>query len=140
MTTSASGTLAVELHPASPTRWVATYYPMVATAAGRWAEVTWDLRQHLLPTSSAPLEPARWLEACSSDPDHPRDAGHREWAPRLAAGYAAARAVHDTEVTEGPLSDQEAQLLREDTFVVPAGQLSERVIDDLKDEASSIGG
>ena len=140
MTTSTPGALAVELHPASPTQWAATYYPMVVTPAGRWAEVTWELHQHLMPTTSAPWEPARWLEACSSDPDHPCYAGHQEWATELAAGYAAARAVHDTEVTEEPLSDQEAQLLREDTFVVPAGQLSEWVLDDLEDETSSIGG
>ncbi|GAB2625723.1 hypothetical protein GCM10009696_34630 [Kocuria himachalensis] len=140
MTTSAPGTLAVELHLASPTQWVATYYPMVVTPAGRWAEVTWDLHQHLMPATSALREPARWLEACSSDPGHPCYAGHRSWATQLAAGYATARAVHDTEATEGPFSDQEAQLLREDTFVVPAGQLSEWVLDDLEDETSSIGG
>ena len=140
MTTSAPGALAVELHLASPTQWVATYYPMVVTPAGRWAEVTWDLHQHLMPATSALREPARWLEACSSDPDHPCYAGHRGWATQLAAGYATARAVHDTEATEGPFSDQEAQLLREDTFVVPAGQLSEWVLDDLEDETSSIGG
>ena len=139
MTISAPGALAVELHPASATQWVATYYPMV-TPAGRWAEVTWDLHQHLMPVASAPREPARWLEARSSDPGHPCYAGHQEWATELAAGYAAARAVHDTEVIEEPLSDQEAQLLREDTFVVPAGQLSEWVLDDLEEETSSIGG
>ena len=140
MTTSAPGALAVELYPASPTQWAATYYPMVVTPVGRWAEVTWDLYQHPMPAAPAPREPARWLEACSPDPDHPCYAGHQEWATELAAGYAAARAVHDTEVIEEPLSDQETQLLREDTLVVPAGQLSEWVLDDLKDETSSIGG
>ena len=125
MTTSTPGALAVELHPRSPTH---------------WADVTWTLHQRQLLTAPDPLESARWLEACSPDPDHPCYAGHQEWATELAAGYAAARAVHDTEVIEEPLSDQETQLLREDTLVVPAGQLSEWVLDDLKDETSSIGG
>ncbi|MCC5782338.1 hypothetical protein CRM73_05175 [Kocuria sp. CCUG 69068] len=138
MTISASGALAVELHPASPTRWVATYYPMVVTPAGRWAEVTWELHQQLLPASSAPLDPARWLEVSSSDPGHPCYAGHQEWALELAAGYAAAMAVHDAEATEGPLPAWEAQLLQEGAFVVPAGQLSEWVLDDLADETAEI--
>lgn len=140
MILSASGALAVELHPTSPTRWIATYYPMVATPAGRWAEVTWELHQRLMPSVSDLPEPARWLQACSPDPDHPCYAGHRVWATQLAAGYAIARAVHDTEATEGPLSPREAQLLREGTFVVPAAQLSEWVLDDLQDEASEIRG
>ncbi|MEX5235829.1 hypothetical protein [Kocuria arenosa] len=140
MTTSAPGALAVELHLASPTQWVATYYPMATTPAGRWAEVTWDLHQHLMPTTSAPLEPARWLEARSPDPDHPCYAGHQAWAAQLAAGYVIALAVHDTEASEAPLSAQEAQLLREDTFVVPAGQLSEWVLDDLEGETSDVCG
>ena len=140
MTISASGALAVELHPVSPIRWVATYYPMVATAAGRWAEVTWDLHQHQMPAVTTPLEPARWLEACSPDADHPCYAGHRGWAAQLAAGYAAALAVHDTETAEGPFSAQDAQLLREDTFLVPAGQLSEWVVDDLMGETSDVCG
>ena len=91
MTTSAPRALAVELHRASPAQWVATYYPMVVTAAGRWAEVTWDLHQRLMPTKE-------------------------------------------------PLSAQEAQLLRDGTFVVPAGQLSEWVLDDLEDETLGIQG
>jgi hypothetical protein len=138
MTISASGALAVELHPASPTRWVATYYPMVATPTGRWAEVTWELHQQLLPTSPDPLEPARWLEACSPDPGHPCYAGHRAWALHLAAGYAAAMAVHDAEATEEPFSAREAQLLPEGTFLIPAGQLSEWVLEDLADETAKI--
>ncbi|MEX5296564.1 hypothetical protein QYM41_14900 [Kocuria sp. CPCC 205268] len=140
MNTSASGALAVELHSVSPTRWVATYYPMVVTPAGRWAEVTWDLHQHLMPAMSTPLEPARWLEACSPDPDHPCYVGYQGWATELAAGYAAALAVHDTEAAEEPFSVREAQLLREGTFLVPAGQLSEWVLDDLEDETTHIRG
>ncbi len=140
MHTSASGALAVELHPITPTQWVATYYPMVVTPAGRWAEVTWDLHQHLMPAMSTPLAPARWLEARSPDPKHPCYAGHREWATELAAGYAAALAVHDAEATKESLSAQEAQLLREGTFVVPAAQLSEWVLNDLEGETSDISG
>lgn len=143
MTTSASGALAVELHPTSPTRWVATYYPMMATTAGRWADVTWDLHHHLMPTTSAPSGPAQWLEASSPDPEHPCYAGHQTWATQLAAGYATAQAVHHTvatEVTEGPLSAQKAQQVRDGTVVVPAGQLSEWVLDDLEDETSNIRG
>ena len=140
MTISVSGALAVELHPLTPTQWVATYYTMVATPVGRWAEVTWDLHQHPMPAASVPREPARWLEACSPDPDHPCYAGHREWAAELAAGYAAALAVHDSEAVKEPLSAQEAQLLGEDTFLVPAGQLSEWVLDDLDGEISNVCG
>lgn len=140
MTISAPRALAVELHRASPTHWVATYYPMVVTAAGRWAEVTWDLHQHLMPTTSVPPEPARWLEACSPNPDHPCYAGQQPWATQLAAGYATALASYNTEATKEPLSAQEAQLLRDGTFVIPAGQLSEWVLDDLEDETLDIQG
>ncbi|KLU08454.1 hypothetical protein [Kocuria sp. SM24M-10] len=140
MTTSAFGALAVELHPASPTQWVATYYPMVETPAGRWAEVTWELHQHLMPAMTTPLEPARWLDARSPDPDHPCYAGHQGWAAQLAAGYATALAVRDTKATEAALSAQEVQLLRESAFIVPAGQLSEWALDDLEDETSQIRG
>ena len=140
MTSSATGALAVELRPVSPTQWVATYYPMVETPAGRWAEVTWELHQHLMPDMTTPLEPARWLDARSPDPDRPCYAGHQGWAAPLAAGYATALAVHDTEATEAPLSAQETQLLGVDTFVVPAGQLSEWVLDDLQGETSDVCG
>ncbi|KLU10092.1 hypothetical protein [Kocuria sp. SM24M-10] len=143
MTISATGALAIELRPASPTQWVATYYPMVETPAGRWAEVTWELHQHLMSAITTPLEPARWLDARSPDPAHPCYAGHQAWAAQLAAGYATALAVRDTEATEAteaPLSAQETQLLGVDTFVVPAGQLSEWVLDDLEGETSDACG
>ena len=140
MTISATGALAIELRPASPTQWVATYYPMVETPAGRWAEVTWELHQHLMPAMTTPLEPARWLDARNPDPAHPCYAGHQGWAAQLAAGYATALAVRDTEATEAPLSAQETQLLGVDTFVVPAGQLSEWVLDDLEGETSEVCG
>ncbi len=41
---------------------------------------------------------------------------------------------------EVSVSTQEAQLLRENAFIVPAGQLSEWVPDDLVDETSQIRG
>lgn len=104
MTTSVSGALAVELQPHSSTQWMATYYPMVTTPAGRWANVTWTLHQHLLPATPALVAPARWLEACSPEPDHPGYAGHRAWSAALAAGYTTARTIHDAETTEKPLS------------------------------------
>lgn len=117
MTATASGALAVELHPHSRPQWVASYYPMVATPAGRWADVTWALHHHRMPTTSVPPERTRWLEVRSPDPDHPCYAGHRAWAARLAAGYAAALAVYDTETTEEPLSALDAQQLQAGTVV-----------------------
>lgn len=140
MSTSVSGALAVELHPHSPTHWAATYYPMVETPAGRWAEVTWVLHQHLIPLAATPLEPAQWLEARSPNPRHPCYAGHQPWASQLAAGYAAALAVHDAEDNQEPLTHEEAQQLRDATIVVPAGQLSEWVLDDLQEETTEVHG
>jgi hypothetical protein len=134
MTSSAPRALAVELHPASPTHWAATYYPMVATPAGRWADVTWVLHQHLLPTTSGPLAPARWLESSSPDPGHPCYGRHRGWGQALAAGYTAALAAHDAETIEDPLSGDQVQQLREATTVVPAGQLAEWVLHDLQED------
>jgi hypothetical protein len=90
--------------------------------------------------TSVPREPARWLEACSPNPDHPCYAGHQVWAAQLAAGYTVALAVHDTGATEEPLSPQEAQLLGEGTFVVLTGQLSEWVLDHLEGETSDVRG
>jgi hypothetical protein len=132
--------LALEIHPRSPTHWVATYYPMVHTPAGRWADVTWELHQCLLPVTDVPREPARWLEVRSPDADHPCFAGHRAWSTRLAAGYAAALAVYDAEATEETLTSQEAQQLRDGTVVVPLGQLSEWVLDDLDEQTSEVRG
>lgn len=138
MTSSGSGALALELQPHSPTQWIATYYPMVATPAGRWADVTWVLHQCLLPLTADPLEPTRWLEARSPHPGHPCYAGHRVWATELAAGYTAALAVHDAEAAEQSLSFQQAQQLQARAVVVPAGQLSEWVLNDLMDETAGV--
>ncbi|MHC5557762.1 hypothetical protein [Kocuria sp. U4B] len=140
MNTSASGALAVELHPHSPTRWIATYYPMVVTPAGRWADVTWTLHQRLMPAIPHPPEPARWLDLRSPDPGHPGYAGHRAWSEALAAGYTAALATYHAETAEEPLSPHAAQQLRAGTVVVPAGQLSEWVLDDLEEETSDVHG
>lgn len=138
MTSSASGALAVELHPSAPSYWIATYYPMVATPAGRWADVTWALHQALLPTTDHARDRARWLEVRSSDLDHPCHVGHQGWATELAADYIAALAVYHAAATEEPLTPQETQQMRAGTVVVPAGQLAEWVLDDLEEETSDV--
>lgn len=140
MNASTSRALAVELHPHSPTQWIATYYPMAQTPAGRWAEVTWVLHQCLMPATHDLPEPARWLEVRSPDPDHSCYTHYQAWSTTLATGYVAALAAHDADNVEKPLSTQEAEQLREGTIVVPAGQLSEWVLDDLQDEISPIHG
>jgi hypothetical protein len=138
MTISAPGALAVELHPHSPTHWAATYYPMVHTSAGRWADVTWVLHRSLIPASVERSEPARWLELHSPDPAHPCYAEHRAWSETLAAGYVAAWAAHDAEAVEGSLSARDARLLRENAVVIPAGQLPEWVLDDVRHKISPV--
>ncbi|MHC5560844.1 hypothetical protein [Kocuria sp. U4B] len=140
MTSSVSGALAVELRPHCPTHWVATYFPLVDTPAGRWADVTWPLHQHLIPTTEEAPEATRWLDLRSPDPDHPGYTGHRPWALQLAAGYTTALAVYHAEATEEPPAPQDAQQLRDATVVVPAGQLSEWVLDDLEEETSGLHG
>jgi hypothetical protein len=89
-----------------------------------------------MPSLEESAEPARWVELRSPDPDHPCYTRHTAWATQLAAGYAAARAVYDTEATEDPLSAYDAQLMRESTIVIPAGQLCEWVLDDLQDRTT----
>ncbi|MEX5303736.1 hypothetical protein [Kocuria sabuli] len=143
MIPSAAEALAVELRPHSPTHWVATYYPMVATPVGRWADVTWVLHQHLISLPSDPLEPARWLEVRSPDPDRLCYAAHRGWAPELATGYATALAAYAAGAvasTEEPLWLQQVQQRRAGTIMIPAGQLAEWVLDDLQDETSPFYG
>ncbi|MGX5357129.1 hypothetical protein [Kocuria sp. KH4] len=139
MNDSASGALAVELHPHSPTQWVATYYPMVHTPSGRWADVTWALHQRCMPPAPALVAPARWMEARSPDPDHACYAGHRAWSEALAAGYAAALTVLEAEATEEGSSLEDPDRLRQASVVVPAGQLAEWVLDDLEDETAQMG-
>lgn len=136
MDASALRAIAVELSPHSPTHWVATFYPLVSTPAGRWADVTWVLHQCLLPPAPYPLTSARWLEVCSDDPSHPCYADHRAWDGALAAGYATARVVHTIGTAGGAgveLSPQEARQLRQATVVVPPEQLTEWLLDDLQD-------
>ncbi|GAA1751607.1 hypothetical protein [Kocuria aegyptia] len=141
MTFSASGALAVELHRHSSSHWIATYYPMVLTPVGRWADVTWVLHRCLIPPTTVDRpEPARWLEARSADPGHFCYANHQVWREALADGYVTARAALDIEDIEEPLSVRDGQRLREHTVVVPAGQLSEWMLDDLQDEASDLPG
>ena len=136
MDATAPDALAVELYPHSPTHWVATFYPMVGTPAGRWADVTWVLHQALMPLAQRPVTAARWLEASSPDPAHPCYTDHPGWGGALAAGYATARLVHATEAADTvgtTLSPEEARQLRAATTVVPAGQLAEWLLDDLQD-------
>lgn len=140
MTISAPSTFALEIHPHSSTHWVATYYLMVVTPVGHWADVTWELHRCMIPVADDAWEPVRWLEVRSPEADHPCYAGHRAWATQLAAGYAAALAVYDAEGTEKSLSLREAQHLRSATVVVPVGQLSEWLLDDLEEETSDLRG
>ena len=132
----ASEALAVELRPHSPTQWIATYYPMVSTPAGRWADVTWVLHQHLIPSPADPQAPAQWLETTSPDPEHPCYTAHQQCAPELAAGYTTALATYHaetTETTEEPAWLHQAHQQRAGTTVIAPGQLSEWVLDDLRD-------
>ncbi|GAA1750433.1 hypothetical protein [Kocuria aegyptia] len=140
MTFSASGALAVELRPHPPGHWAATYYPMVHTLAGRWADVTRALHEHLLPATEDVSGSSQWIEMRSPDPEHHRGIHLPAWGQPLAAGYLAALAVYDGEDAEEPLPIEHAQQLREATVVVPTGQLSEWVLDGLQDETSHIPG
>lgn len=135
-----SRALAVELHAHSPTQWVATYYPMIETPAGRWAEVTWVLHQCPMPATVDLPEPARWLEVRSPDPAHSCYTHYPAWSKALAGGYLAALAAHDADSPERSLSTQDALQLRETTIVVPAGQLSEWVLNDLEEETAPVHG
>ncbi|MEX5258112.1 hypothetical protein [Kocuria arenosa] len=140
MNISTTGALAIEFHPHSPTQWIATYYPMVDTPAGRWADVTWVLHQRLIAVTADSRQPARWLDARSADPRDSCYTSHQTWREPLAAGYAAGMAVYEAEAIESPLSPQAAQHIRDSAVVVPAGQLAEWVLDDLQDETSSVRG
>lgn len=130
----------VELQPHSSTQWIATYYPLVETTAGRWAEVTWMLHQRLMPIAPDSRQPARWLDARSPDPGHPCYANHQGGDGPLAAGYAAALAVYDAEAIEELSTLQDPRQLRDATVLIPAGQLSEWVLDDVEDETTEVRG
>lgn len=106
----------------------------------RRSDLTWTLHRCLMPTSEESLEPARWLEARSSDPEHPCCAGYRAWTTQPAAGFSAALATYNAEANEDPLSLQATQKRRDATVVIPAGQLSEWVLNDLKEEPSEVQG
>lgn len=140
MTISASGAMAVELHPYSPAHWVATYYPMIQTPAGRWADVTWVLHRSLIPATLDQSEPARWLEVRSSDPAHPCYTDHPALATPLAIGYTAALATYEAEAAKEPLSIHDVEQPKSATVVVPPEQLSEWVLDDFEDDPSPARG
>ena len=113
---------------------------MVDTPAGRWADVTWVLHQRLIVVTADSRQPARWLDARSADSGHCCYTSHQAWSEPLAAGYAAALAVYEAEAIESSLSPQAAQHIRDSAVVVPAGQLSEWVLDDLQDETLGLRG
>lgn len=136
MDTITCGALAVELHPHSPTHWVATFYPLVDTAAGCWADVTTALHQCVMPLAHHPLSSARWLELGSPDPRHASYDDYPTWGAALATGYTTAclaRSMQITRAAGGALTPEEARGLRAATVVVPAGQLSEWLLEDLQD-------
>lgn len=127
MNTALSGMLAIELRPHSPGEWLATYYPVADTAAGRVADINLVLHEHPLPTAR-PLEgAATWLEADSPDPDAPCYASHEAWAPQLAAGYAEALAVYDTETVDAPSSLEDPDAVRAATVLVDPAQFQHGV-------------
>lgn len=136
MDTTTCGVLAVELHPHSPTHWVATFYPLAGTSSGHWADVTTALHQALMPPAHRPLTAARWLELGSPNPGHASYDDYPAWRAALAAGYATAcrtRSLETTRATGGTLTPEETRQLRTTTVVVPAGQLSEWLLEDLQD-------
>lgn len=121
--------LAIEMTPATPTQWAATYYPTVQTSMGRGAEVITALHQQSMPITYRLESSARWLEANTSDPSAACYAGYPVWAPYLAAGYAAALAVHKSQAIDRlpPVCDEE---LSEAMVWVSPAQLSEWLLPD----------
>lgn len=132
MNTSLSGLLAIEVRPHTSGEWVATYYPVVGTAHGRMAEITLELHQHTLPAGPGTRARTTWLEADSPDPAGACYAAHPGWAARLAAGYAAALAVYDTETIDAPSSLEDPGRLRRATALVAPGQLPEWVLTEAR--------
>lgn len=94
--------LAIEVTPRTPTQWSATYYPTVPTFMGRRAEITTALHRQSLPIADRLESSTRWLETDTSDPSAACYADYPMWAPHLAAGYAAALAVHQAEAIACP--------------------------------------
>lgn len=125
-----STVLAVEITPCSLAQWWANYYPTVDTAWGRQVEVTTALHRHLLPTAARLQGPTRWLEVSTADPKDPVYAAYPVWGTHLAAGYAAALAVHEAETTVVPPAPDDAEEPGPEAFLVPAGQLPEWVLTD----------
>lgn len=130
MNTSLSGLLAIEVRPHAPGERLATYYPVVSTATGRMAEITLALHRHPVPAGPLGEGSTTWLEADSADPAAACYAAHPEWAAQLAAGYAQALAVYDTETVDAPSSLEGGDRLRQATALVAPGQLSEWVLSD----------
>ena len=131
--------LAVEITPCSLTQWWANYYPTVDTTWGRQVEVTTALHRHRLPTAARLQGPTRWLEVSTADPEGPVYAAYPVWGPHLAAGYAAALAVHEAETTLVPPAPDKADEPDPVAFLVPAGQLPEWVLTDHPEPAPGQG-
>lgn len=125
MNTALSGVLAIELRPHSPGAWLATYYPVVATAAGRTVDINLVLHEQLLPTDLAVEGPAAWLEADNPDPAAPCYTGHGAWASQLAAGYDRALAFYDTETVDEQSSIEDPEAVRAATVLVDPAQLAQ---------------
>jgi hypothetical protein len=127
--------LAVEITPCSPTQWWANYYPTVDTGQGRQVEVTTALHRHPLPTAARLQGPTRWLEVSTANPEDPVYAAYPVWGAHLAAGYAAALAVHEAETTLVMPGLDEADEPGPVAFLIPAGQLPEWVLTDFPEPA-----
>ena len=74
----------------------------------------------------------------SGNPGHPCYVEHRDHAEWLAASYLHARRVHEAEVREQPGPPERVGQPDVGAVVVPAGQLSEWVLEDLLDDAADL--
>ncbi|WP_222129295.1 hypothetical protein [Kocuria rosea] len=122
-----SEALAVVLHPHTDTEWIATYYPLAQTTAGRKAEITHELHHHLLPAPPPNHGPARWLEAHTADPEDTCYADFPGWRTQLAAGYALSLTRYHPESIDEAGSDDAAEP-RDGMVVIPVAQLSEWIL------------
>jgi hypothetical protein len=122
MNTALSGILAIELRPHSPAAWIATYYPVLDTAAGRVVDINLVLHEQLLPTEHELEGPATWLEADSPRASAPCYADHRTWAAQLAAGYDRALDVYDNETVDEQSSIENPEAVRAATVLVDSAQ------------------
>lgn len=123
--------LAIEITPSAPTQWSANYYSAADTPSGRRVEITTVLHRQLLSPSAHLEGPTRWLMAATDDPADRCYSGYPRWGTELAAGYAAALAVHEAEAIACPRNFDSGKALRQATTAVVPGQLSEWLLTDL---------